>query len=115
VLDLLAVERTGRLVVLELKTSEDIHLPLQSLDYWMRVHWHLERDEFRARGYFPGMELSKESPRLLLIAPSLEFHPTTDVILRCFSPRIPVERIGLGVEWRRKPKVVFRKRPDPCP
>jgi len=110
VLDLLAAERTGRLAVLELKASQDIHLPLQALDYWMRVHWHLERDEFRARGYFPGMELRKELPRLLLIAPSLEFHPTTDVILRCLSPRIPVERIGLGVEWRRKPKVVFRKR-----
>jgi hypothetical protein len=110
VLDLLAAERTGRLAVLELKASQDIHLPLQALDYWMRVHWHLERDEFKARGYFPGMELCKELPRLLLIAPSLEFHPTTDVILRCLSPRIPVERIGLGVEWRRKPKVVFRKR-----
>ncbi|MCC7174162.1 MAG: hypothetical protein IT159_03125 [Bryobacterales bacterium] len=110
VLDLVAVERTGRLVVLELKASEDIHLPLQALDYWMRVQWHLERDEFRTRGYFPGTELRRELPRLLLVAPSLDFHPATDVIVRCLSPRIPVERIGLGVEWRRKAKVVFRKR-----
>lgn len=110
VIDLLAAERTGRLVVLELKASQDIDLPLQALDYWMRVQWHLERGEFTKRGYFPGMELRREPPRLLLIAPSLEFHPTTDTILRCLSPRIPVERIGLGVEWRRKPKVVFRKR-----
>ncbi len=113
VLDLLAVERGGRLVVLELKASQDIHLPLQALDYWLRVEWHLERDEFRERGYFPGMELRKEPPRLLLVAPSLEFHPTTDTILRCLSRRIPVERIGLGVEWQRKPKVVFRKCPSP--
>ena len=110
VIDLLAVERTGRLAVLELKASQDIHLPLQALDYWIRVQWHLERGEFSERGYFPGVELRGEPPRLLLIAPSLEFHPTTDTILRCLSPRIPVERIGLGVEWRRKPKVVFRKR-----
>ena len=108
VLDLVAVERTGRLAVLELKASEDVHLPLQALDYWIRVQWHVERGEFRERGYFPGMQLSKEPPRLLLIAPSLCFHPTSDAILRYFSPAIPVERIGLGVEWRRKLKVVFR-------
>jgi hypothetical protein len=108
VLDLVAAERAGRLAVLELKASEDVHLPLQALDYWIRVQWHLDRGEFSERGYFPGMTLSKQPPRLLLIAPALGFHPTTETILRCFSPAIPVERIGLGVEWRRKLKVVFR-------
>ena len=47
--DLLAVDRTGRLVILELKASQDIHLPLQGLDYWMHVKWHLERGEFAER------------------------------------------------------------------
>lgn len=108
VLDLVAVERAGRLVVLELKASEDLHLPLQALDYWMRVQWHLERGEFKQRGYFPGIELRKDPPRLLLIAPSLDFHPTTETILRYFSPAVPVERIGLGVEWRKDLKAAFR-------
>ncbi|HSW49174.1 MAG TPA: hypothetical protein VLH09_03320, partial [Bryobacteraceae bacterium] len=109
VLDLLAVERTGRLTVLEVKASQDLHLPLQALDYWLRVKWHLEREEFRSRGYFPGIELKQEAPRLLLIAPSLEFHPTTETILRYFSPAVPAERVGLGVEWRRGLKVAFRQ------
>ncbi len=109
VLDLLAVERSGRLAVLEVKASQDLHLPLQALDYWLRVKWHLERNEFKTRGYFPGIELAAEPPRLLLIAPSLEFHPTTGTILRYFSPAVPVERIGLGVEWRRGLKVAFRQ------
>jgi hypothetical protein len=109
VLDILAVERTGRLAVLEVKASQDLHLPLQALDYWLRVKWHLERAEFRSRGYFPGIELRQDPPRLLLIAPSLEFHPTTETILRFFSPAIPVERIGLGVEWRKILKVAFRQ------
>ncbi len=110
VMDLLAVDRDGRLAVLELKASEDIHLPLQALDYWMRVKWHLDRGEFAERGYFPGIALRPDSPRLLLIAPALEFHPTTEVILRYFSAEIDVERIGLGVEWRKKPEVMFRMR-----
>jgi hypothetical protein len=110
VLDLLAVDGRGRLAVLELKVSEDIHLPMQALDYWMRVKWHLDRDEFSQHGYFPGISLSKKVPRLLLIAPSLDFHPTTETILRYFSPEISVERIGLGVEWRKRLRVMFRVR-----
>jgi len=110
IMDLVAVDRSGRLAVIELKASEDIHLPLQALDYWMRVVWHLERGEFAARGYFPGMELRAELPRLLLVAPALEFHPKTETILRYFSPAVEVERIGLAVEWRKSIQVMFKLR-----
>jgi hypothetical protein len=110
VLDMLAAGRDGRLAVLELKASEDIHLPLQALDYWMRVRWHAGRGEFSKKGYFPGRELRPEAPRLLLVAPALSFHPKTETILRYFSPEIEVERIGLGVEWRQEPRVMFRIR-----
>jgi hypothetical protein len=108
VLDLLAADRAGRLAVLELKVSADPNLPLQALDYWIRVKWHLDRGEFAARGYFPGIALRPDPPRLLLVAPSLEFHPTTESILSHFSPAIEVERIGLGVEWRKGLQVMFR-------
>ncbi len=108
VLDLVALEHSGRLAVLELKASQDIHLPLQALDYWMRVRWHLERDEFRAKGYFPGVELRRESPRLLLVSPALDFHPSSERILHYFSQAVPVERVGLGLQWRKELKVVWR-------
>ena len=75
IIDLLAAGRDGRLAVLELKASADIHLPLQALDYWVRVKWHLDRGEFTPHGYFPGMALDPAPPRLLLVSPSLEFHP----------------------------------------
>jgi hypothetical protein len=45
---------------------------------------------------------------LLLVAPTLEFHPTTERILRFFSPAIEVERLGVGVEWQKNLKVVSR-------
>ena len=110
VLDLLAVDHTGRLAVIELKASADLHLPMQALDYWIRVKWHLDRGEFSEFGYFPGIELRPDPPRLLLVSPSLEFHPTTETILGCFSPAIEVERIGLAVEWRKGLHVMFRLR-----
>ena len=108
ILDLLAVDHSGRLAVVELKASADPQLPLQALDYWIRVRWHLDRGEFASHGYFPGIELRPEPPRLLLVSPSLEFHPTSETILSYFAPDIAVERIGLAVEWRKGLKVMFR-------
>jgi hypothetical protein len=108
IIDLLGVDRDGRLAVIELKAEEDIHLPLQALDYWMRVKWHLDRQEFSARGYFPGIALINAAPRLLLVAPSLEYHPTNETILKYFSKDVPVERVGVGLEWRKELRVMFR-------
>ncbi|HEX3748640.1 MAG TPA: hypothetical protein VHW09_32155 [Bryobacteraceae bacterium] len=108
ILDLLAVDHSGRLAVVELKASADLQLPLQALDYWLRVKWHLDRGEFTARGYFPGIELRPDPPRLLLVSPSLEFHPSSETILCYFAPEVAVERIGLAVEWRKGLRVMFR-------
>ena len=108
ILDLLAVDHAGRLAIVELKASADLHLPLQAIDYWIRVKWHLARGEFPAYGYFPGIELQPEPPRILLVSPCLDFHPTSETILRYFSPAIDVVRIGLAVEWRKGLQVMFR-------
>lgn len=108
IIDLLAADRSGRLAILELKASEDIHLPLQALDYWIRVKWHLDRHEFEAAGYFPGVGLRQDPPRMLLIAPALDFHPSNECVLRYFAPEIEVERVGVGGEWQRELKVMFR-------
>ncbi len=108
VIDLLGAERDGRLAVIELKATEDIHLPLQALDYWMRVKWHMDRDDFTRNGYFPGMALVKSAPRLLLVAPALNFHPSSEIILGYFSGAINVERMGVSMDWRRNFQVVFR-------
>jgi hypothetical protein len=105
-IDLLAASPGGRLAVLELKTSEDIHLPLQALDYWMRIAWHAQRDELNP--LFPGVPLENRAPKLLLIAPALAFHSSTATLLRYFSPEIEVERIGINEDWRKDFKVVLR-------
>ncbi|MBI1789275.1 MAG: hypothetical protein HYR60_17210 [Acidobacteria bacterium] len=110
ILDLLAVDRAGRLAVVEVKASSDLHLPLQALDYWMRVKWHLDRGEFTARGYFPRIELRPEPPRLLLVSPALDFHPTTETLLQCISDQVEVERIGVNTPWREGLQVMFRLR-----
>ena len=42
-IDLLALRRDGRLVVIELKVAEDATLALQGADYWRRVEAHRRR------------------------------------------------------------------------
>ncbi len=108
-IDVLGVTRGGRLVVIELKANEDMHLPLQGLDYWARVCWHHERGEFQKFGYFAGRELSPERPLLLLVAPSLHVHPTTDVLLKYLRPEIEWKVLGLDERWREAVRVIFRK------
>jgi len=114
-IDILAATRESRLAVIELKADEDIHLPLQGVDYWSRVAWHQSRGEFVQFGYFPGREISPQKPLLMLVAPALHVHPTTDTILRYLSPEIDWEVLGIDERWREEIKVVFRKRPVRTP
>jgi hypothetical protein len=109
ILDLLSVTRAGRLVILELKAGEHIHLPLQAADYWLRVRQHQVRGDFARYGYFHGVELQPLPPLVYLIAPALRFHPSTDALLRFLSPEIEVIRVGLAENWRRGLRVVMRQ------
>jgi hypothetical protein len=116
-LDLLGVTADGRLAVIELKADDDLHLALQGLDYWIRVrHHHLQHadantglGEFQRHGYFRGVELSPQPPRLYLVAPALHIHPATEIILRYFSPRVEWNLLALDERWRSKIRVVWRK------
>jgi len=109
-IDVLTVTGDGQLAVVELKVDEDIHLPLQGLDYWSRVAWHHSRGEFTKFGYFQGCELSAQEPRLLLVAPALHIHPATDTLLRYISPELDWTLVAIDERWREGIKVVFRKR-----
>lgn len=106
-IDVLTTTSEGRLAVVELKADEDIHLPLQGLDYWSRVQWHQARGEFQRFGYFPGWELSPDSPFLFLVAPTLHVHPATDTLLRYISPEIDCTLVGIDERWRGGVRVIF--------
>jgi hypothetical protein len=109
-IDVLSVTREGRLAVLELKADEDIHLPLQGIDYWTRVEWHRRRNEFTRFGYFAGRQLADEPALLLLVAPALHVHPATDTLLRYLSPEVDCTLVGIDEHWRQGVRVVFRKK-----
>lgn len=108
-LDLLTATHQGRLAVLELKADDDLHLPLQALDYWVRVRQLHRTGELARRGYFTGQELSTDDPLLLLVAPALHIHPANETVLRHFAPAVPWELVALDERWREQCRVVLRK------
>jgi hypothetical protein len=105
-IDLLAVTIDGQLCVLELKVSEDLQLPIQALDYWMRIYWHARRQELNH--LFPDVALQQLPPKLILLAPAMEFHSTNARLLRYFSSQVQVERVGVNSEWREQLRVILR-------
>jgi hypothetical protein len=112
VIDILLATRSGRLAALELKVQEDINLPLQGLDYWLRVKWLQERGQFQEFGYFPGMQLADSAPLVYLVSPAFRFHSTTGQMLRYLDPAMRVIQVGINDGWREEIKVLYRRERD---
>jgi hypothetical protein len=60
-IDILADDPRGRLAVIELKADEDIHLPLQGVDYWSRVAWHQSRKSSLNSAISPDANLAPKA------------------------------------------------------
>lgn len=109
VIDILSVTRDGRLAVIELKLDEQINLPFQALDYWLRVERLRQEEKFQQYGYFSGMALADASPLLYLVVPAFRFHSTTTRMLRYLDASVTVMQIGINDQWRHGIKVLFRR------
>jgi hypothetical protein len=110
VIDLLTINQQRRLVVIEIKTAEDQQLPLQGLDYWLRVEQSRLRGEFEKRGMFNGIEIAARSALLYLVAPRLRFHRTFSIVARCLAPQIESYRVGVNTNWREGVRVPTMER-----
>ncbi|MCA1565662.1 MAG: hypothetical protein LC803_08480 [Acidobacteria bacterium] len=106
--DLLALRRDGRLVVIELKVSEDAALPLQGADYWRRVEAHRQRGDITRSRLFGDAAIADEPPLVYLVAPFLRFHRHFNTLARLISPGIPLYRFDLNEDWRTGVRVVRR-------
>lgn len=113
VIDLLTVDREGRLAVVEVKASEDGQLPMQGTDYWLRVEQARLRGEFARRGLFSGVTIADQPPVLYLVAPRLRFHRTFAMIARCLSRQVDAWRIGINANWREGVRIRSRERVNP--
>jgi hypothetical protein len=108
--DLLALRRDGRLVVIELKVSEDAALPIQGADYWRRVEAHRLNGDLRRARLFGDLEIADEPPLVYLAAPIFRFHRGFHTLARMIDPAIEMFRFDLNEDWRAGVSVVRRTR-----
>ena len=109
-IDLLALRQDGRLVVIELKVSEDREHVLQGADYWRRVEAHRRRGHIAKAKLFGSRTISDESPLVYLVAPTLRVHPAFQTLAQCISSDIEIYRFDINEDWRSGVRVMRRKR-----
>ena len=108
--DLLALRRDGRLVVIELKVAEDAALPLQGADYWRRIYTYHRAGHIRRARLFGDAEISNDAPLVYLVAPLLRFHRSFGMLAHCITPEIETYRFDLNEDWRAGVCVMRRER-----
>lgn len=109
-IDLLALRQDGRLVVIELKVSEDREHVLQGADYWRRVEAHRRRGHIARAKLFGTRTIRDEAPLVYLVAPTLRIHPSFQALAQCISSDIEIYRFDINEDWRSGVRVMRRQR-----
>ena len=109
-IDLLALRQDGRLVVIELKVSEDREHVLQGADYWRRVEAHRRRGHIERAKLFGARTIRDEAPLVYLVAPTLRVHPAFQTLAQCISSDIEIYRFDINEDWRSGVRVMRRER-----
>lgn len=109
-IDMLALRQDGRLVVIELKVSEDREHVLQGVDYWRRVESHRRRGHISKARLFGNRKILDESPLVYLVAPMLSFHSSFRTLAECIDKDIEIYRFDINEDWRKGVRVMRRMR-----
>lgn len=107
-IDLLALRRDGRLVVIELKTQPDREMVFQAADYWRKIELQRRRGDLAAANLFDGRDILDKPTLVYLAAPAWSFHRDFEFFARSISPGIELWRFELHEDWRREVKVISR-------
>src|SRR6185436_8212700 len=108
-IDLLALRRDGRLVVIELKTQPDREMVFQAADYWRKIELQRRHGILEAANLFDGRQIIDKPALVYLAAPAWSFHRDFDYFARCLAPEIELWRFELHESWRSKIKVLAQR------
>ncbi|MGB5013927.1 MAG: hypothetical protein WBO68_07835, partial [Pyrinomonadaceae bacterium] len=107
-IDLLALRRDGRLVIIELKTQPDREMVFQAADYWRKIELQRRRGLLAEANLFGGMEIVDKPALVYLTAPAWSFHRDFEFFAKAVSPEIELWRFELHEHWREAIRVVGR-------
>lgn len=109
-IDLLALRRDGRLVIIELKTQPDREMVFQAADYWRKIELQRRRGILAAANLFDGREILDKPALVYLAAPAWSFHRDFEFFARAISNEIEMWRFELHENWREQIRVLARHR-----
>lgn len=109
-IDLLAIRKDGRLVIIELKTSPDRESVLQAADYWRKIELQRRRGVLNEARLFGNKEINDQPALVYCVAPALSFHRDFEYFARMLRPEIELWRWELHQDWRSVINVIARKR-----
>jgi hypothetical protein len=109
-IDLLAVRRDGRLVVIELKVTPNREMVFQAANYWREIELLRRTGALQEARAFGDIEILDEPALVLLVAPALSFHHDLPFWASFVSPKIETYRYDLHENWRESIKVLERRK-----
>ncbi len=108
-IDLLALRRDGRLVIIELKVAADRESVFQAADYWRKIELQKRRGNLPKAKLFGDLKISDAPTICYLVAPTLSFHRDFAFLANTISDEIEIHRFNLAENWREDLKVLQRK------
>jgi len=108
-IDLLALRKDGRLVIIELKTQPDREMVFQAADYWRKIELQRRRGILDSANLFDGREILDKPALIYLAAPAWSFHRDFEFFARTVSPEIELWRFELHEKWRENVRVLVRQ------
>jgi hypothetical protein len=105
-IDLLALRKDGRLIVIEIKTAPDREMIFQAADYWRKIELARRSGNLQKAKIFGDLEITDQPTLVFLVAPTLSFHYYFEFLAQTVSNEIEIYRFDLNENWRENLKVM---------
>jgi hypothetical protein len=103
-IDLLALTKNGRLVIIELKVLRNCEHLFQAVDYWQEIE--KQRISGNLNGLFADEEITNLPTLVYLVAPRTAYHRDFEYLAKTVSDEIEIVRFDINENWRERLQVI---------
>lgn len=105
-IDLLALRKDGRLIIIELKVIPDREMIFQAIDYWRKIELSRLKGNLQEIKLFGDLKIADAPTLVYLAAPTLSFHRDFAFFAKTVSSEIEIFRFNLNENWRENLQIM---------
>jgi len=109
-IDLLALRKDGRLIIIELKVAADREMIFQAVDYWRKIELQRRTGQLNKAKLFGDLDISDKPAIVYLVAPTLSYHRDFNFLAKTISNEIEIFKFDMAENWRENLKVLGRRK-----